>query len=950
METWDEPKTNIGTEINPAKSPARQSKFRSLWFAPIILLGAFFFVSLTVLWLIQTNTYATMQNQLVDNAESTAESIRLRLKGNQDYVLLLAKERSDRVLNAQSFQEKASRYVADHPELINIAWVDEDFVIYDTAPLAPNKQILGLRIELPEPKRAAHLAMEQRQPVYTQPFEAIQGEPSFELWVPVFHGEDFLGLFAVVYPCEKVMQELIPAQRLENNQVSLVDVSGKVLWELPATRTVDAKLTHRVPLTLSENGVLLQFKGYGAGILEQSLLLLELLCLAFVIGIVYTMWRLKREIEASRQAEEALRESERMQRLALHAGKIGAFEVDLDRGQGTWTPELAEIWGMPNNFTGNFAAYCWEHVHPQDLAQTKQDFARITQSGKESEMEFRIVRPDGAIRWLRWRGQVIQDSARGFARAVGVNLDITERKQHEIERDAIITISNALRTAPARAEMLPILLDQLNDLFHADGATLAMRDSASGDIVIELGRGVVGTRFTSLRLSPGEGVSGLVIATGKPYLNNAVETDARFAFPDLLGEAHAVACAPLIAQEQTIGALWIVRRTDITENELRLLNAIADIAANAVNRVTLHEQTERRLRRLAALHEIDMTISADHDLNRSLSILLNQVVTQLGVDAADVLLFDSAAQILEYGAGCGFRTRSIEYSQVRLGIGQTGRAALEHRVLALPDLTHDSAGFHRATLLAEEGFVSHFVAPLIAKGELKGVLEVFHRTRLDPEPEWLDFLKTLATQAAIAFDNANLFDHLQRSNTELIAAYDATIEGWSRALDLRDKETEGHTQRVTEMSVSLAKVLGLREAELIHVRRGALLHDIGKMAIPDRILFKPDVLTAEEWLIMRKHPEYAYDLITPISYLRPAVDIPYCHHEKWDGSGYPRGLKGDQIPLAARIFAVVDVWDALVSDRPYRPAWTAERAFAHLREQAGKHFDPMAVEAFLMTE
>ena len=153
------------------------------------------------------------------------------------------------------------------------------------------------------------------------------------------------------------------------------------------------------------------------------------------------------------------------------------------------------------------------------------------------------------------------------------------------------------------------------------------------------------------------------------------------------------------------------------------------------------------------------------------------------------------------------------------------------------------------------------------------------------------FWKRFAGQAAIAIDNAQLFENLQHSNAELVLAYDTTIEGWSHALDLRDKETEGHTQRVTEMTLRLAKAMGIDEAELVHIRRGALLHDIGKMGVPDNILLKPGELTEEEWGSCTQHPQLAYDLLSPIAYLRPALDIPYCHHEKWDGTGYPRGLE-----------------------------------------------------------
>ena len=230
---------------------------------------------------------------------------------------------------------------------------------------------------------------------------------------------------------------------------------------------------------------------------------------------------------------------------------------------------------------------------------------------------------------------------------------------------------------------------------------------------------------------------------------------------------------------------------------------------------------------------------------------------------------------------------------------------------------------------------------------VKGVFEIFLRVAFTPDTEWLEFNEALAGQAAIAVDNAMLVNDLLQSNIELVQSYDTTIEGWSRALDLRDKETEGHTQRVTEIALHLAREMGIAEEDLKHVRRGALLHDIGKMGVPDAILLKPGPLTDEEWVIMRKHPTFAYEMLSPIAYLQLALDIPYSHHEKWDGTGYPRGLKGEQIPLAARIFAIVDVWDALRSDRPYRPAWTADQARENIVAGIGKHFDPEVVRAFL---
>ena len=362
---------------------------------------------------------------------------------------------------------------------------------------------------------------------------------------------------------------------------------------------------------------------------------------------------------------------------------------------------------------------------------------------------------------------------------------------------------------------------------------------------------------------------------------------------------------------------------------------------------TDYEQTEQRLQRLSALHGIDMAITASLDLRVTLNILLDHVTTQLKTDAATVLLLNPYNQTLEYAASSGFRSRTIQQTRLRLGEGHAGRAALERRLIAIPNVFKTDDPCARSHMLAGEVFIAHHAVPLIAKGQVKGVLEVFHRSQLIPDSEWLDFFEALASQAAIAIENASLFDQLQRSNAELSLAYETTLEGWSRALEIRDKETEGHTLRVAEMTINLSRIIGVRDPELVHIRRGALLHDIGKMGITDGILLKNGPLTEDEYELMRKHPEYAYELLLPIKFLRPALNIPYCHHERWNGTGYPRGLKGEQIPLEARIFTIVDVWDALLSDRPYRPAWSKEDAIDYIREKAGSHFDPKVAETFL---
>jgi HD-GYP domain-containing protein (c-di-GMP phosphodiesterase class II) len=405
---------------------------------------------------------------------------------------------------------------------------------------------------------------------------------------------------------------------------------------------------------------------------------------------------------------------------------------------------------------------------------------------------------------------------------------------------------------------------------------------------------------------------------------------------------------PIRSSAITVGVLFVSvpPPRQITPEQMKLLESLTEMVGASLQRMSLYEATVRQLDQLQSLHDIDLAITASMDLRMTLNILLSHVLTQLKVDAANVLLLNPHLQTLEYAAGRGFRTDALKNTRLRLGEGYAGRAALELKLVHLPDLRGRKTDFLRSPFFSAEGFVAYFGIPLIAKGQVKGVLEIFHRAPLAAGPDWVNLLETLTGQAAIAIDNAQLFDNLQRSNIDLALAYDATIKGWSRTLDLRDRETEGHTQRVTELTERLARAMDISEAEIVHIRRGALLHDIGKMGVPDDILFKPDKLTDDEWVLMRKHPQLAFDLLAPITYLKPALNIPLCHHEKWDGTGYPRGLKGEQIPLAARLFAVVDVWDALRYDRPYRKAWPEEKALEYIHAESGKHFDPQVVKVF----
>ena len=436
-------------------------------------------------------------------------------------------------------------------------------------------------------------------------------------------------------------------------------------------------------------------------------------------------------------------------------------------------------------------------------------------------------------------------------------------------------------------------------------------------------------------------------ATGHSFLGSPIASlNGRYG---VLYFVDKVGLDEFTPQDEALGVMLGSQLGSTLEN-IRRYGQIREHAASLEHEIGQRKRAEqvieRQLSHLSTLREIDRTITGSLDLPLTLDIIMAHVARELAADAVDVLLMYPATAMLTLAASRGYRNLRSERGPIHLGEGIAGKVAFERRILEIEDIRADARIVDRSGLLASEGFITYAGAPLISKGRVLGVIEVFHRSSLDRDDEWMEFFEALAGEAAIAVDMSQLFEGLQRSNLELVRSYEITLEGWSRALDLRDNETEGHTLRVTELSPRLAAVLGMAAGELSLMRRGALLHDIGKMGLPDSVLLKPGPLSEAEWAVMKQHPTLAMELLSPIEYLRGSLDIPYYHHEKWDGSGYPHGLKGEQIPLAARIFAVVDVWDALRSDRPYRRAWPEEQVRAHIRLLSGTHFEPRIVEAF----
>jgi PAS domain S-box-containing protein/putative nucleotidyltransferase with HDIG domain len=617
------------------------------------------------------------------------------------------------------------------------------------------------------------------------------------------------------------------------------------------------------------------------------------------------------------------------------------------------SPSVAKVYGRSaEEFVKNPSLW-QEAVHPDDQLLTEKAFDQLYKTG-ETEREIRIVRPDGSVIWVHDKSQLIYDDKQVPVRIEGIASDITSRKQAETslkkrldELEAIYMISAALRTAETLDEMLTLLLGEILRVLDTTAGAICLFHHASGQLRFATTRGWF-RRLDDAFLKPRDSIAGKVFTSKNVLVSTDYSLDSQVDYMEKIPEGWGGVCLPLQTDADILGTLFVsvpLPRV-LKSDEIKLLTSLTEMAGTAIHRIGLYEKNIIHLERMKALRNIDMAISSSLDLRVTFRVVLDEVTRLLNVDAAAILRLDKHTGMLKYEAWRGFRIANPAKISLCIGEGLAGLAAMDRKTVGIANLRETKMDPVQGLLMEQEDAHSYYAVPLINKGQVEGVLEVFHREPLDANEDWLGFLETLAGQTAIAIDNAEMVHHLANTNFKLIQAYDNTIKGWALAMDLRDKNTEDHSQRVTEMTVNIARATGTSEEDLAHVRRGALLHDIGKMSVPDAILLKPGKLTDDEWAIMREHPIRAFMMLSSIEYLRPALDIPYCHHEKWDGTGYPRGLKNNEIPLVARIFAVVDVYDALTSDRPYRKAWTREKALEYIRQESGKHFDPKMVEMF----
>jgi HD-GYP domain-containing protein (c-di-GMP phosphodiesterase class II) len=434
----------------------------------------------------------------------------------------------------------------------------------------------------------------------------------------------------------------------------------------------------------------------------------------------------------------------------------------------------------------------------------------------------------------------------------------------------------------------------------------------------------------------------LPIQFSSQALNEAIQVRKEFIFRDH-AELMSGGIFPVLKDDRVVGLLALVSdQTDyFSATTIAWIQALTGILSYSVL------QTENQTKKIQAEFSINRILQSSLNLRDTLQAIFEILSELVEIDGAIILKYNAASQQFDLLASHGLNGRALAKVHLYIENGLTKRVIRERSFVGVEDLLDAGPTENYINLLSQEGFHAHTTTPLINHRDLLGVLEIFWCETQHLDAWKLEILQMVGESITFAMEHSIVVEDLKRRNNEFSSTYTATIAGLSRALELRDLETEGHTRRVSALTLHLAEHMQIPPDQRASIQQGALLHDIGKLGIPDAILLKPGSLTPQEWKVMQQHPLYAYNILAPIINLRQALDIPLYHHEHWDGSGYPYGLKGEQIPLSARLFAVVDVYDALTSDRPYRSAWTRSQAIEYLQEQAGQLFDPQVVVYFL---
>ena len=451
-------------------------------------------------------------------------------------------------------------------------------------------------------------------------------------------------------------------------------------------------------------------------------------------------------------------------------------------------------------------------------------------------------------------------------------------------------------------------------------------------------------KMNNLVRKPGQGMTGYVIEHGEPIRSLDLPSDPRYIEIDP-GMRFGI-YAPIPIEGKIEGAIGVESHDyAFSESDLAFLSSLGELTGMAVRSVRLIEELRERVRWLEILHEINLQVGIEAKPEELYSILIDRAMKATGAESGALLIYDTEQKVLKSHAAQGW-FETITQEPFAASDGITGTVFSTGLTRLSPQLEDDPLLLPRSRAFVPPGR-ANIAVPVKAGKTVIGVFHLAMKAPVSFSREFVELVEMFGSYAGIIIRRVQLIDAQRHAQSELRKAYDETLEGWARAIGLRDDETLRHTSRVVKIALAIGMAMHLDAQSLEDLRRGALLHDIGKIGIPDNILRKPGPLSTEEQRIMQTHASFANELLKPIKYLERAIVVPYCHHERWDGTGYPQQLKGEEILLLARIFAVADVYDAMTSDRPYRSARTKDEALDYIRTQAGKHFDPRVVHAFL---
>ncbi|MBW6471884.1 MAG: PAS domain S-box protein [Anaerolineaceae bacterium] len=610
-----------------------------------------------------------------------------------------------------------------------------------------------------------------------------------------------------------------------------------------------------------------------------------------------------------------LQEREEQLSLAVQAANIGFFDRNLVTGETHLSPEWKRQLGFDEDEIRH-DDFEWEiRLHPEDKEMTVNQINAVFESTENFyETTFRLKHKNGTYRWILSRSSIRRDESGKALQVIGCHVDITEQKEYEL---GLMMNERRFRSLAESSQDVITLFDREYKIVYINQAGLEILGFEEPEVNGK---------------SPGE-----IFSDNRLVRNLEMDVYKAFQTESLVQRIAIWPQNVNNANNHKIVFDWRLSPVFNSDGQVEWALGIARDISTIIETESALKKSEEKFRRIFETSGIGISIT---DLSGNFTAGNPAVLKTLGYEINEYTQLsitdithpedvqENMQMLEEYKSG----TRDSFTIEKR--VFRKDGSIVWGKLIST--LVRDESGNPLYTIGMLEDITDRKLAEekeKLVQLELKRLLDNADQSR--------------KAMLSVIEDQKITEEELKRLTNDLLVAYDSTLQGWSNALELREQETAGHSRRVVELTLKIARALGIEGENLAHIERGALLHDIGKMGIPDNILLKPGPLTEDEWVIMKKHPIYAYNLLSKIDFLEQAIDIPYSHHEHWDGSGYPQGLAGENIPLAARIFAIVDIWDALGSDRPYRPAWKKEDIMKYIQDISGKHLDPQIVSVFL---